>query len=399
MFKNLQKSLSLFITAIIILMLFSCSVNDTNNIFKNYDLYEEVAYETTSANTMNNAMSRSMKLAAVDSFAPEFTFETGNASVPTNTDSSRKIIKNYNISAETNNFETIYDNISKKIEEYKGIVDNSSVYNNNYRENKTGKHLEMTVRVEADNAPKFVEYITSILNVTSKSENIEDVTDNYNDINIRITTLETEILRLQELLKKAQKVTEIVEIEQKISSSTSELQKLKTRINNYDKRINYSTIYISVQEVVVLTEVKNQIPTNDKIKQAFDKNLADTKQFLINIGIYIFTHIPAIFMVLCFIFLICIFILIKNKIKQNKKNNKKVGENKDKLADKKDNVTEDKDESQDKQVVEIEVVKSENNVDLNKENNKTETDKTDESFDTAFEKLKNNISEDLNFRS
>lgn len=399
MFKNLKKVLSLFITAIIILMLFSCSVNDTNNIFKNYDLYEEVAYETTSANTMNNAMSRSMKLAAVDSFAPEFTFETGNASVPTNTDSSRKIIKNYNISAETNNFETIYDNISKKIEEYKGIVDNSSIYNNNYRENKTGKHLEMTVRIESDNAPKFVEYITSILNVTSKSENIEDVTDNYNDINIRITTLETEILRLQELLKKAQKVTEIVEIEQKISSSTSELQKLKTRINNYDKRINYSTIYISVQEVVVLTEVKNQIPTNDKIKQAFDKNLADTKQFLINIGIYIFTHIPAICMVLCFIFLICIFILIKNKIKQNKQNKKNAGDNKEKVADNKDSVVEDRDELQDKQVVEIEVVKSENNVDLNKENNKTETDKTDESFDTAFEKLKNNISDDLNFRS
>lgn len=398
MLKNLKKILSLILSLFIILMLFSCSVNDSNNIFKNYDLDSEEAlrYETTQAYAVNNAMSRSMKFAAVDSVAPAAVFESASGNVSANNNSTRKVIKNYNISAETNNFETAYNELNKKIEELKGMVDNSSIYNNYYRENKSAKHLDMTVRIEADKAAKFVDYLSTILNVTSRSENIEDVTDDYNDINIRIATLETEISRLQELIKKAEKVTEIVEIEQKISSSTSELQKLKNRINNYDKRINYSTIYINIDEVVVLTEVKDNIPSNDKIKQAFDKNLSDTKKFIINIGIYIFTHIPAIFMVLCIILLICIFFMVKNKIREIKQNKKNITVENEKNDDVSDNKTD--------QEIKTNIINNDNDdkndKDLDSDMDKTDNDKQNkENFDEAYEKLKNNISDDTTFRA
>lgn len=398
MLKNLKKILSLTIALFTILMLFSCSVNDSNNIFKNYDLDNEEVfrYETTQAFAVNNTMSRSMKLAAVDSVAPAAVFESAGGNISANNDSTRKVIKNYNISAETNNFETAYNNLNKKIEELKGMVDNSSIYNNYYRENKSAKHLDMTVRIEADKAAKFVDYLSTILNVTSRSENIEDVTDDYNDINIRIATLETEISRLQELIKKAEKVTEIVEIEQKISSSTSELQKLKNRINNYDKRINYSTIYINIDEVVVLTEVKDNIPSNDKIKQAFDKNLSDTKKFIINVGIYIFTHIPAIFMVLCIILLICIFFMVKNKIREIKQNKKNITEENIKNDDVSDNKTD--------QEIKTDIINNDNDdkndKDLDSDIDKTDNDKqNEESFDEAYEKLKNNVSDDTTFRA
>lgn len=398
MLKNLKKILSLTIALFTILMLFSCSVNDSNNIFKNYDLDNEEVfrYETTQAFAVNNTMSRSMKLAAVDSVAPAAVFESAGSNISANNDSTRKVIKNYNISAETNNFETAYNNLNQKIEELKGMVDYSSIYNNYYRENKTAKHLDMTVRIEADKAAKFVDYLSTILNVTSRSENIEDVTDDYNDINIRISTLETEISRLQELIKKAEKVTEIVEIEQKISSSTSELQKLKNRINNYDKRINYSTIYINIDEVVVLTEVKDNIPSNDKIKQAFDKNLSDTKKFIINIGIYIFTHIPAIFMVLCIVLLICIIFMVKNKIREIKQNKKNITEENIKNDDVSDNKTD--------QEIKTNIINNDNDdkndKDLDSDIDKTDNDKqNEESFDEAYERLKNNVSDDTTFRA
>lgn len=395
MFNNLKKVLNLLITLITILMLFSCSVNDSDNIFKNYNVYEEdeVVSETSSAFlAANNSMSRSMKFSAAmtEELASDMSFDGGIGSTMENSvdgeegNSSRKIIKNYNISAETNNFENAHSDLIKKIDEYEGIVDNSSLYNNNYNNNKTAKHLDMTVRVKSEVADKFVDYLSNILNVTYRSENIEDVTDDYNDVNIRIKTLETEILRLQELLKKAEKVSEIIEIEQKISTSTYDLQKLKNRIANYDKRIAYSTIYINIQEVVVLTEVKENIPSTDKIKQAFDKNLSDTKKFIMNIGIYIFTHIPAIFMVLCVIFIICIFIMIKSKIK-----NKKIA----KVEDVKPIDCEKPDEKlADSEDDSISSDGSDNDSDDNMQNDNSET------FDEAYEKLKNNISDDISTR-
>ncbi len=152
MLKNLKKILSLTITLFTILMLFSCSVNDSNNIFKNYDFDNEEAfrYETIQSFAVNNAMSRSMKLAAVDSVAPAAVFESAGGNISANNDSTKKVIKNYNISAETNNFETAYNDLNKKIEELKGMVDNSSIYNNYYRENKSASILTVISRCLAD---------------------------------------------------------------------------------------------------------------------------------------------------------------------------------------------------------------------------------------------------------
>ena len=390
MVKIFNRIISAIVLIIVILSLFACSVNGGRGIFSVYKLYDSNTYETaveSGAGYRSNGAflaNASMKMAASNDFAVE------EAADDLQVSQERKIIKRYTINAETNNFDESYESLKSMINSYNGLIDNSSLYNNNYGNGKTSRTIDMQVRIPTERALNFVDYLVKNLNVTYKSESSEDVTDNYNDTNIRISTLEKEITRLQELLKKAEKVSELVEIEDKISSVTYEIQRLKNRIANLDSKIDYTTININLSEVKVLTEVQEELPSSDKIKQAFNKNLSDTKQFIINIGIYLFTHIPAILLLLIVIFIICISFIVKDKIKKSSKKSKQ---------SKTEDVTTSEDENLDlkeSHTDESSNDESKNSVDINIVDNVPEKQKYDKSdFDEAFEKLKNNISGDI----
>ena len=307
---NFFKKILVFAFSLIsILILFSCGVNQ-KNIFTSYDFdYDEVVEDVeygvdTFATAETMAIKGNMKLAASNSV--ETAIEPISA--------ERKIIKNYNFNLQTISFDEAYNNMINKITELSAIVDNSSFNNGNIK--NTARSVDMTVRIPIDYVDGFIEYLEgseSKLNVIYKSENQQDVTDNYNDTIIRITTLGAELSKLQEFMKKATKVEDLIQIEDRISNVSYEIQRLQNRIKDYDSHINYSTIYLNILEVKVLTETEQSVPSWDKILQAFHKNFNDTVNYVKNVLVYLFTHIPAICLSLIVLLIVLIIISLAKK--------------------------------------------------------------------------------------
>jgi hypothetical protein len=66
--------------------------------------------------------------------------------------------------------------------------------------------------------------------------------------------LETEQTRLLELLSKSDNMTEILQIEERLTKVRTELEEVTSQLRLYDNQVDYGTIYLSLREVKEYTE-------------------------------------------------------------------------------------------------------------------------------------------------
>ncbi len=119
--------------------------------------------------------------------------------------SSRKIIRNVNISAETEEFDSFISNIDKKVKELGGYMESTNISGRSISSSsKNMRSADLVARVPSNKLDSFVSNVADISNITNKSESAEDITLNYADTQAHISSLRTEQQRLDELLLQAE---------------------------------------------------------------------------------------------------------------------------------------------------------------------------------------------------
>ena len=83
----------------------------------------------------------------------------------------------------------------------------------------SSRTLSLTIRVPQDNYASFLEAAAQAGNLVDKSEQVQDVTTQYMDIEARLSNLTAQRTRLQELQASAENLADLLEIES--SSATS----------------------------------------------------------------------------------------------------------------------------------------------------------------------------------
>ena len=90
-----------------------------------------------------------------------------------------------------------------------------------------------------------------------KTVQIDAETEHYDDLTAaleaKITALRTEQARLLELLAGAGSLSEILEVEARLSDVTYELERFESQKRSYDNQITYATVQLSLREVETLT--------------------------------------------------------------------------------------------------------------------------------------------------
>ncbi len=321
MLKN--KFLKITLSIVIILILFIAAVNEFkpdyfNNIISNQLTFDTNQYETAAVQYLSAKSASGVASNAVMDTVEEMEEDYSAVFLEDNDKgNNRKIIKNYSLNIETLKFDETYSDILSKITENNGVVDNSSI-NNNSINSERSRYLSMNVRIPIEKVDGFIEYMNNKFNVTYRSESQEDITDIYDDTTVRLENLKLEEKKLQELIPKTNKVEELIQVQDRLSTINSEIKRLENRKNNYDKKINYSNIFLSVTEVKNLTDTSDsELPNRENILSAFHQNFNDTILFLKKSVIFIFVHIPFICMVLI---LILILLLIINHDSSKKDN-------------------------------------------------------------------------------
>ena len=211
---------------------------------------------------------------------------TGNSlSSPAQAD--RKLIKTVSIEAETETYDELIPALDAKIISLGGYVESRET--GSY--SRTRRWTTMTIRIPADSLSDFVTHVSENANVLSTSEQTEDVTLQYADTEAKITALKTEQNRLLELLAAANNLSEILEIEARLSDVTYELERYESQKRSYDNRIVYATITLQIQEVQVLTQVEE--PTVwSRIRDGFMDSLESVSDGFVDLFVLVIAGSP-----------------------------------------------------------------------------------------------------------
>lgn len=153
-----------------------------------------------------------------------------------------KIIKNANLRFETSDLSQSYTDIQKAIIKYK-----ASIQNDVTGKNSNSVYRDLTIRVPNTAFDAFITDIgKGVSHFDRKEISSEDVTEEYIDIESRINTKKTLEKRYLDLLNKATKVSEILEIEKGLATVREEIESIEGRLKYLQSRIAMSTITIDM---------------------------------------------------------------------------------------------------------------------------------------------------------
>lgn len=190
----------------------------------------------------------------------------------------RKLIKTVNISTETEDFDTLVPNLQKQVEALGGYIESISVYDvgSYYVEEQHVKQrcANLTARVPKEKLDGFLAQVGEQTNVTSRSENVEDVTLQYVDLESHKKALLTEQDRLLTLLGQAETVEDIIAIEGRLSEVRYQLESMESQLRTYDNRIDYSTVYLNIDEVRKYSAPQTATAW-ERIASGFSKSIED----------------------------------------------------------------------------------------------------------------------------
>ena len=148
---------------------------------------------------------------------------------------------------------------------------------------------------------KFEQFYAQLgenMHVVSRSRSSEDVTEQYTDIETRLATLQTKHERLLSLLEKADKMEDIISLENALADCEYEIDSLTGSKRRYDDLVGFSTFYINLREVQTLTATADGTGFGAQLTQAAKtgaRGLADVVRGTI-LGVVMFW--PAVILVI-----------------------------------------------------------------------------------------------------
>ena len=206
--------------------------------------YSKSGGETEAAMDTGWAMTEPM---APEAQKSEGMAQQTSASLPANV----KLIYRANIDMESTEFDKALEDLNALVARLGGYFENSEL--NNYSSYRRGS---FTVRVPAENFETFCATVGELCKVNSLSRSAEDVSEQYYDIESRLATQKTKLARLQELLKQAEEMEDIITLESAISETELAIEQLTGSLRKYDSLVGYATIYIGLSEVYKLTQTE-----------------------------------------------------------------------------------------------------------------------------------------------
>lgn len=176
------------------------------------------------------------KYASEDAFA-EASYEPELEEVETDSSSgqSKKIIRNGNVTVEVPALNQAQTVIEEWVKKYGGYISNSS---------QGEKALHVTAHIPQDKFSQAIAECGDFGRLISRNMTSRDVSDDYYDLDTRLETKRVLLEKLKGYLKDAKNVDEIMKVENKIASVTSELESMQSRMNRLSKEIDYSQIDI-----------------------------------------------------------------------------------------------------------------------------------------------------------
>jgi predicted component of type VI protein secretion system len=191
---------------------------------------------------------------------------------------SQKIIKEAYLKFETDDLESTYNQIKTAI-----TANKASVQSDSQEKDYRTITRRLTIRIPSQNFDAFLESISKgVSYFDEKNISSQNVTEEYIDLTSRLNTKRKLEERYIEILKKATKVSEILEIEKQISAIREEIEAKQGQLKYLESRVSESTVTIEFYKTIAQKEgVK--ISYGSKIWNSIQSGFFSLSDFLLSL--------------------------------------------------------------------------------------------------------------------
>ena len=321
---NRKRSLAFLLAALMCLSLCACG-----NAKSAQTSYKDAAYEMSAA-----AVPAPMQANAAYDMAYEgegfgmMNMATGSSASRGSDSGSKsevpeenpeKIIYSGDATIETTDFEKSIAALEAMIAEAGGFVQSSSVNGNNYYDSSRGytskRSASYTLRVPSEKFAVLMNSLSDIGNVPYTYTYTENVTAEYYDVQARLTALQAQEKRLLEMMEIAETVEDIIILEDRLTEVRYTIDSLQSSLNNWDRQVSYSTVYLDLSEVQEYRpEPQVQPSYGQQLLSALKEGLHDAGSFFKALLLGIAGSLP--FLVFLAIVIVVIVLLVKRTRKR-----------------------------------------------------------------------------------
>ena len=229
---------------------------------------------------------------AMDSAYEESYYEKADysydaVSSPPSSERNEMLIKHVSVTLNAEDTSSKEEEIRNVMKQLKGMVDSSYSYANG----EGYIYYTMTLRIPADAYDSFCSFLKEG-EASSFSEDISDIYDSYSDNALRIEMYENKLERLYALLEEADSMSDMISIEDSVSATIYEIERLKSIQNRYDNEVSYSTFYININPVIHRTVEERNFTTilHSALTDSINAFL-NTLEFLLRALFYVFPYL------------------------------------------------------------------------------------------------------------
>ncbi len=171
-------------------------------------------------------------------------------------DTAKKIIKQGDISFEARDISATRKQLLNTLNKLGGYLDEDNETLNN---DDNRKEYVLKARIPAKNFDVFLDSVsTGAVKIDSKHISISDVTTQYIDMASRLHNQKLLEATYLNLLKRASKMSDVLQVEDKLTDTRSEIDSEQGQLNYLNKQIAYSSLDITFYTKQVQHETGNR---------------------------------------------------------------------------------------------------------------------------------------------
>jgi len=156
-------------------------------------------------------------------------------------DTSKKLIKTGDIRFETGNLDGTRKKIIASLTHLGGYVSEENETNDSYR-----RGLTLKLRIPAKNFDLLLDSVSgNAVKIDSKNVRVSDVTSQFIDIKTSLANQQLLEKRYQELLKRSDKMSDILQIENKLTEIRTTIDSTQGTLNYLSRQVAYSTLEVN----------------------------------------------------------------------------------------------------------------------------------------------------------
>lgn len=218
----------------------------------------------------------------------------------------RKVMYNAHISAEVSDLEKVKHTLEKEATTIGGYVVQSNV-------TEMEQQIEgfLSYRIPQEKLEAFIDIIQKqVDHASSEQVSGTDVTEEYVDLQSRLSSKQAVEKRLIELMDRAEKMEDVLNISSELAKVQEEIEQIKGRIQYLENKTSYATVDVYLLEEKAAKVAAERLNTWEKVKNQWTKSVNGVLLSSSSIVVFIIGNLP-VWMIIG----VVIFLLVKGRKK------------------------------------------------------------------------------------